>query len=89
MNEKKNESHYFIDTEAKQPPDLTTFTPHSSLHCSICFPRKIPKRKEGTRHGGENDGVACYSRLDSCPEMMSSFVDLELPSESLTPSLAH
>ena len=54
-----------------------------SWNCSLC----------GTLNGLSSKAIARYSRPDSCPEMMSSFVDLELPGESLThsltPSLAH
>ncbi|KAF3946773.1 hypothetical protein CMV_026995 [Castanea mollissima] len=54
-----------------------------SWTCSLC----------GTLNGLSSKAIARYSRPDSCPEMMSSFVDLELPGESLThslpPSLAH
>ena len=91
--EKKMNLTISLTLKLNNPPDLTTFTPHSSLHRSVCFSRKIPKRKEGARHGDGSDGVACYSRPNSCPEMMSSFVNLKLPGESLThsltPSLAH
>nr|XP_023915543.1 protein transport protein Sec24-like At3g07100 [Quercus suber]POF06666.1 protein transport protein sec24-like [Quercus suber] len=42
-----------------------------SWNCSLC----------GTLNGLSSKAIARYSRPDSCPEMMSSFVDLELPEE--------
>ena len=48
-----------------------------SWNCSLC----------GTLNGLSSKSIARYSRPQSCPEMMSSFIDLELPGYSL--SLTH
>lgn len=40
-----------------------------SWSCSLC----------GTFNGLSSDAIERYSRPQSCPEMMSSFVDLEFP----------
>lgn len=42
-----------------------------SWTCSLC----------GTLNGLSSEAIARYSRPQSCPEMMSSFIDLEIPGE--------
>ncbi|GMY15801.1 protein transport protein Sec24-like At3g07100 [Fagus crenata] len=42
-----------------------------SWNCSLC----------GTLNGLSSKSIARYSRPQSCPEMMSSFIDLELPAD--------
>jgi hypothetical protein len=45
-----------------------------SWSCSLC----------GTLNGLSSKAIARYSRPQSCPEMISSFIDLELPGQSLS-----
>jgi hypothetical protein len=45
-----------------------------SWSCALC----------GTLNGLSSKAVARYSRPQSCPEMMSSFIDLELPGKYLS-----
>lgn len=45
-----------------------------SWNCALC----------GNPQGLSSEAIARYSQPQSCPEMMSSFVDLELPGSSLS-----